>query len=87
MKKAPSSKHQYPGNIKIQNPKKNQFSPKEVGKSTRELITRVGVWDLEFLWSLDLGVWSFPGAWILVLGVSSDAFQNRHRRRMFLRVT
>src|SRR5437870_2423407 len=28
------------------------------------------IWNLEFVWDLELGIWSFPGAWSLELGAS-----------------
>jgi hypothetical protein len=54
----PSSKLQTPN--KLQNPSpKNKLARQRLFPATREIVLPLGVWCLEFLWSLELGIWSF----------------------------
>ncbi len=46
-----------------------------------ELRSSIGIWDLEFFWSLEFGVWSFSGAWLLVLGASSNRYVRQIKSR------
>jgi hypothetical protein len=41
----------------------------------------LGIWNLNFLWMLDVGIWSFSGFWMLVFGIfRREICVARHRR-------